>query len=355
MKKVVTILLLVCLVGACVPAWAEPSAQEAFQLVGEIYQKHTQQHHFSVLYTDESQRTGLMYADDGGMDALLACLEYVLPETRSVPSYAGAINELFLELLVAAQSASATMDVPTFDMARFEDDYSGNVQLKVLGNDWWKKYTQDGITMLLGPLLLTDARGNVADDTIHVLCMFFSEGSTRLWLFHDADLVTELYARMNLSIGDSGANARFIKTWLADMEAYLAGQTQEKGIDDMLPATPGQENETAAIPPRGPEAAAAAEAERQAWLDSLVVIGTAKMTNREQVNLRDERGTDGSIKGKAQPGETFDVVGVNEANGWYEVIVGRDTAFISPKLVEFTPTAEYLREQEAQAALNATP
>lgn len=332
MKKLIAgALLPVLFLGLLVPAaMADSSKEEVYAIVEGIYQQYQGRHDLQILVAgsdeaaaDEDGPAPLAFTCETGEPlTILSNIELQLPQATSFSKKTKDIFALFSELYNAAQSVTDTVDTLTpFDADKFDNLYGGKVSLRLLAEDWWQEGQIGESRLLVGPAAIVDRHNEVIDDTIYSLCIFYEPTLTRIWLLSDADLVRDLFTSIDSGKKQSTTLSKYVTQWLTDMEDYTY-------------AVDAQGNPS--VPPRGPLAAAAKQAATQAWIESLDTIGTITIAHTGGVNLRADDNTDSAILGKAQPGDTFECVAITDS-GWYQVIDGLRTVFVSQKMAEFTP------------------
>lgn len=185
------------------------------------------------------------------------------------------------------------------------------------------------------PFFFRDAPDSILEERVYLYVYMVADGRDTAWLCAD-DVVIEEIAQMLTGNSDAA------QAWL-----------EQQAGTDMATAAPTPSPAPTAVPEqtfRVPSGAQATSAPSQETASEEAVpaatlypathefqIGKVQVTNADSVNLREGPGTEYKVVSQARSGAWLVCVGQADS-GWYEVIVQDGLhAFISPKLVEFTP------------------
>lgn len=344
MKRALALVLMVTLLLSAAPltASAAQSDAEAISALDALYTQYLNRHEFLSMYSDMEDGSQVEFlAVTDAPDSILTSCELVLPEALAVAKNNKQRGELFLQLFGAGKAITESVpDMYVVNTDEIENVYDSKVNMRLLPEKWWKTFTDGDRSLCVGPVTMLDQKGQVIDDMFYALCASFEPDETRIWLVADIDLVCNFFAISGIPTDNAQLSDAF-REWMTALDGYSAplsdeGKTLPSALTALESATMDELNQMeASIPARGPIRVAYGNAHTRVWLSTLDVIGTVKITNGSAINVRADDNTDSDIIGKAASGHTFDCIAVTDS-GWYQIIFGSATGFVSQKMSEFT-------------------
>lgn len=349
MKKLLPIIVALCVVAGVPGAVAAPSKAEIGVLVGSLYEKHRQMHEYGVapLTVEEGKPTEDYYFtnDAPATQAMLSCMEYVTPKKQSLPS-GNALSRAFGSMFAIAYAFSEYYPhSQTVNVPRMSGEFGGDVNLAMQGSEWFFDGHADGYDVRIGLMMLADKSRNIIDDQPYLFGVFVSAEETRYWLCADEEIVYQFLKGVDAeSIRARNNEARTIQSWFQARVPYYSAAERDFFIlgDSLMERLYGEDGSiaTRSIPqfedtmlfiPIEPEPAAYPQED---------MIGMVTVVNDSSTNLRVAPDTDSRVLARVPSGTVMEGYALTD-NGWYEVLFNGEAGFISSRVTELTPNARY--------------
>lgn len=200
-KRFIALLLCALLLGSAAGSLAEGTSPFSFTpeeltlhaFVGNMFEEHAKRHDMAIgSYSLADGTDVIMSFPQGSSYSVLSCLEYEDNMVRKMARKDTEINDLFLPMFIVAQTASLQPDLNfPLNIEKFEGKYSRNIFFGSAQTSWWQAATNeiDGTTLLVVPVYLMDAKKNIIDDMLYVMCITYRPDGTDVWLCSDSYLV----------------------------------------------------------------------------------------------------------------------------------------------------------------------
>lgn len=202
MKRICALMLSLCVALAAVPSLAEDAPVFTFEpeqltlqaFVDTMYEEHTKYHakHGEKAFAEYDLSDGTNVAlefPQGTPYTLFACLEYADNMVRTVAKSSNDVSKLFYYLFMVAQTTSLEPNAYfPMNIEKYESRYSRNVFLGVAQTGWWKteQLTEGGDILQIIPAAMFDAKRNMVDEAIYMMCIYYTDAGTRVWFCADS-------------------------------------------------------------------------------------------------------------------------------------------------------------------------
>lgn len=321
-RRTLFIILLLCLLGHGVRAESTmPTPAEVCHVVDSLHTKHQARHTLLSAILDQDGFLTECVFPDTQPDILMGCAEFYLPVKTTLPSLAPDVNLLFSRALESAMLLTETMEgASLMNLQLYEAQANQSIGVVVPPETWWREGRNDVFTMFTSPILLINEQGDVIDDAVYMLTVYFTEQLTGIWVCADQDICAEMLYALTPPQEDGDESTRYLRSWLAGQGLLEATDdaTQPPTITRVVP------DATATPAPT----ASPARAYR--------ILGDVKVTYHSRVNIRKSDNTDSTIIGHAFANDTFSVVEVMPS-GWYKILFASEIGYIAPGIVHYTP------------------